>query len=50
MPAVVSWEQFILDLHSGKLLGLYGVMFSDLLAVLLIFMSISGIMMWWNSR
>jgi len=42
----VSWEQFLLDLHSGRLLGLAGTWFSDIIAVLLIGMALSGVVLW----
>ena len=47
---IVSWEQFVLDLHSARLLGAVGPYVSDLLALLLIFMSVSGLLVWWSTR
>jgi hypothetical protein len=49
-PGIVSWEQFVLDLHSSQVLGAAGPYVSDLLALLLIFMSISGLLVWWSTR
>jgi hypothetical protein len=43
MTEAVSWEQFILDVHSGRYLGAWGVWLSDLVALLLAVLAISGI-------
>jgi hypothetical protein len=39
-------ERIILDAHSGRILGLFGVLFMDAVAVLLILLSISGVYIW----
>jgi len=39
-------ERIVLDAHSGRILGLFGVLFMDAVAVLLILLSVSGIYMW----
>ena len=39
-------ERIILDLHSGRIVGLAGVYFMDLIALLLIFLATSGFIMW----
>ena len=45
----ISVERFLLDIHSGRLFGFSGVIFNDLLAILLIFLALSGF--WaWNTR
>ena len=46
----VSWQQFILDLHSGVFIGNSGKWLSDLVAVFVIVMAISGLVMWRNPR
>ena len=46
----VTWQQFILDLHSGVVIGLPGKLFTDLVALLLIGMVLSGVWMWRNVR
>jgi hypothetical protein len=42
----LNWERVILDAHSGRILGTLGVLFMDLVAVMLILLSISGIYIW----
>jgi len=42
----LSWEKVILDIHSGRILGLFGVLFMDFMALLLILLSISGVYIW----
>tara|TARA_R110002111_G_scaffold125706_5_gene190115 strand:- start:243 stop:977 length:735 start_codon:yes stop_codon:yes gene_type:complete len=46
----ITWQKFILDLHSGVVIGLPGKLFADLVALLLIGMAISGVWMWRNIR
>jgi hypothetical protein len=43
-------ERIILDLHSGRIAGLAGVYFMDFIALLLIFLGISGFIMWAKRR
>lgn len=43
---ILDIERLILDLHSGRFFGKYGVYFMDLSGVLLIFLSLSGIWFW----
>lgn len=42
----LNWERVILDAHSGRLFGDFGVWFMDLVAFMLILLSISGIYIW----
>ncbi len=42
----LTLERIILDAHSGRILGLFGVLFMDAVAILLILLSISGIYIW----
>jgi len=44
----LSWERVILDAHSGRILGDYGVILMDVVAFMLILLSISGIYMWFK--
>ena len=46
----ISWQQFILDLHSGVFVGSMGKWLSDLVALFVIAMAISGLSMWRNPR
>jgi len=48
-PAI-DLEQLMLDLHSGRLFGGFGVLVMDLAAVLLIVLSITGFVAWNSSR
>lgn len=42
----VSWERFLLDLHSGRLFGPVGVWVVDIGAVLLLLIAVSGVWVW----
>ncbi len=42
----LNWERVILDAHSGRLFGDIGVWFMDIVAFILILLSISGIYIW----
>jgi hypothetical protein len=42
----LTLERIILDAHSGRILGLFGVLFMDAVAVLLILLSLSGLYIW----
>lgn len=39
----ITWERFLLDLHSGRLFGELGVWFVDLIAIVLAMLAISGV-------
>ena len=39
-------ERIILDLHSGRLLGKLGIYFMDAIGVLMIFLAVTGFLMW----
>jgi len=45
----ISWERVLLDLHSGRLLGL-GPWLMDIAALFLIMLAISGVSMWYSGR
>jgi len=45
-----SLERVLLDLHSGRFFGAYGVIVYDLLALGLGFLALSGLVLWWRSR
>jgi len=42
-------ERVLLDLHSGRIVGSWGVYFVDLIALLLLILSCTGIWMWWKT-
>ncbi|TWX51147.1 PepSY-associated TM helix domain-containing protein [Colwellia hornerae] len=42
----LNWERVILDAHSGRLFGNFGVWFMDIVALMLILLSVSGIYIW----
>ena len=46
----LSWERVLLDLHSGRLFGRYGVLWMDMMGVLLATLATSGVAMWWLHR
>ena len=41
--ADITWERFMLDLHSGRLFGDWGVWFVDLVAIILAVLAVSGV-------
>ena len=46
----LSLERVLLDLHSGRIFGTFGVLVYDLLALALGFLSISGLVLWFRGR
>ncbi len=46
--AGLSWERVLLDLHSGRLFGAAGVWVVDIAAVLLMFLAMSGFVLWYQ--
>jgi len=42
----LTLERIVLDAHSGRILGLVGVLFMDAVAILLILLSLSGVYIW----
>ncbi|NOT16028.1 MAG: hypothetical protein HOP21_10775 [Methylotenera sp.] len=42
-------ERIVLDLHSGRIFGTYGVFLMDIAAILLMVLSLSGIWVYWHS-
>jgi len=46
----LSLERVLLDLHSGRVFGPIGVLVYDLLALVLGFLAISGLVLWFRSR
>lgn len=46
----LTWERFLLDLHSGRLLGKYGIYIMDLAALAMLFLAFSGTLVWMQRR
>lgn len=46
----LSWERVLLDLHSGRILGDWGVMLMDAVAVALAFLVLTGFWFWYRPR
>lgn len=44
----LSWERVVQDLHSGRILGQWGVWLVDLAALFLMFLSLSGFFLWYQ--
>lgn len=45
-----SLERLLLDLHSGRIFGRLGMLVYDLLALVLGFSALSGLVLWWRTR
>jgi hypothetical protein len=45
-----SWEQVLLDAHSGRLFGIGGVLFMDAVAAAILFLMGSGLWTWWQNQ
>lgn len=43
---VLPWERVLLDLHSGRVFGPYGVWVMDAAALLMLFLAASGVLIW----
>jgi uncharacterized iron-regulated membrane protein len=53
IPAVqqwLSWERLLLDIHSGRVLGRFGVLLVDSVGIVLGTLATSGTAMWWLHR
>ncbi len=47
---IIPMERVLLDLHSGRIFGAYGVWLMDLAALLMILLAASGAWMWYRRR
>jgi len=47
---LVSWERLILDIHSGRIIGQWGVVLVDVMAILFLFMAVTGVWIWSRRR
>ncbi|MCZ6803402.1 MAG: PepSY-associated TM helix domain-containing protein, partial [Proteobacteria bacterium] len=43
-------ERVLLDLHSGRIVGFWGVYFVDFIAILFLILAFTGVWMWWYRR
>ena len=46
----LTLERVLLDLHSGRIFGEYGTYIMDAAAVALLWLSCSGLWVWWRRR
>lgn len=46
----LNWERVLLDLHSGRIFGQPGVYLFDVAALLLLFLSLSGFVLWYQQQ
>jgi hypothetical protein len=46
----LTLERVILDLHSGRIFGRYGIYLMDAAAIALLWLSCSGLWVWWRRR
>ena len=46
----LSLERVILDMHSGRIFGRYGVYVMDAAAIALLWLSLSGLWVWWRRQ
>ncbi len=46
----LTLERVLLDLHSGRIFGAWGVYFFDLIAIILLALSGTGVWMWWQRK
>jgi len=47
---LVSWERLILDIHSGRIIGQWGVVLVDVMAIIFLFMAVTGVWIWSRRR
>lgn len=46
----ITWERLLLDLHSGRLLGLKGIYLMDVAAAAMLLLAASGVWVWFQRR
>ena len=46
--AVLSWQRLIQEIHSGRAFGALGVYIADFAALCLLFLALSGPVLWWR--
>ncbi|MCH7816129.1 MAG: PepSY domain-containing protein [Proteobacteria bacterium] len=48
--SLISWERLMLDIHSGRLLGDFGVLLVDIMTILFVLMAATGVWIWSRRR
>lgn len=48
VPEVHNWQRFMLEAHSGRLFGRWGVLIVDLVGVISLLLAFSGCYVWWS--
>ena len=43
-------ERVLLDMHSGRIVGSWGILFMDFVAILFLVISFTGVWMWWFKK
>jgi len=46
----LSWQQVVRDVHSGQILGFWGRLLIDLVALAALLLALTGIGLWWRGR
>lgn len=46
----ISWQRLLLDIHSGRWFGAYGVWVVDIAALILLFLALSGCWIWFSKK
>ena len=46
----ITYERLLLDIHSGRILGSWGVYLVDIMAVFFVLLAASGLVFWWNMK
>jgi hypothetical protein len=47
---VITLERLIIDIHSGRIIGIPAVLFNDLVALMMIFLAVTGFLTWSRRR
>jgi hypothetical protein len=47
---IISLETLLLDIHSGRFFGSYGTLFFDLVGVIVLFLALTGVIIWARQR
>lgn len=46
----LHWQRVVQDVHSGRILGLFGVLLVDLSALAMLALALTGLYLWWLKR